>query len=224
MCYLINTEDFKLMILDNGWCSALQSICQRNSNRIMPMEMQNVGNNASCKQTSVITTNFNATDISNVSLPYFKSFCRLELLKEKTGKFSLFEMKQRQRVELLIRIENILSHKKWDLSDNLLTSLLNRFILSNCKNAKEPQLALQRVNNMELDIISVQSSVAQYAIDQKSLFQEMVQCVNCEETYLSFLNKLLNLECQIERELNMNHVPTDEVVASDESNEHQPSG
>ena len=92
------------------------------------------------------------------------------------------------------------------------------------KREEETPLDLQRVNTTELDIISVQSNVEQHAIDKKLLFQRMVQCVNCEETYFSLLNKLLNLECQIERELNMNHVPTDEVVASDESNEHQPSG
>ena len=54
---------------------------------------------------------------------------------------------------------------------------------------------------MQLDIISVQSNVEQLAIDIEVLLQKMRCHVNCEETYLSLLSKLLNLERQMEDEL-----------------------
>ena len=105
-------------------------------------------------------------------------------------------------MELLIKIENILSHKKLDLSDDLLMTLLNKFMsLHNRRELEETSLRLQRLNNMQLDIISVQSNVEQLAIDIEVLLQKMRCHVNCEETYLSLLNKLLNLERQMEDEL-----------------------
>ena len=198
ICYIINTEEMKLIGLDNGWCSALKSICIHDGKKSESIEMQ-FAQNPSRTLPSVDETNSTISHISNASLGEFKAFCRLQLLKANP---TIFKIKDRSRVELLVKIEHILSQKRWDLSDDLLMPLLNKFIrVYNCQDANQTPSRLQSGMNTELEIISLQSDAEQNAIDRESLLQEMVRCVNCEEAYFSLLNKLFHLEREIVQEL-----------------------
>ena len=101
----------------------------------------------------------------------------------------MFEAKGTSRVELLIKIESILSYKNWDVSDDLLMALLNRFILLyKCPRLKETLSYLRCVNNANLDIISLQSNVGQLAIDRDLLLQKMVYYGPVYTIFLNIIN------------------------------------
>ena len=125
----------------------------------------------------------------------------------------MFKIKDRSRVELLVKLENILSQKRWDLSDDLLMPLFNKFLLVyNGQEPRETSPRLQRSSSTDLDIISLQSNVEQYAVEKELLLQEMVRCVTSEEAYLALLHKLFNLERQILRELYQHDEPNYTIV------------
>ena len=168
-------------------------------------------------KTSANTTNANSTGISDVSPDDFKAFCRFELLK---GDLIVFEIKSRHQVELLIKIEDILGQSKWDLTDDLLVSLLNKFIrLYNNQEIQEMSTYLQKVDNIELDIVRSQPNIDQKVVDREVLLQKMVCSVALEETYFGLLNELIKFEAQKNNELNKNHTCNDRLVVEDVEDE-----